>query len=111
MKRLVVIIFATVFALIFATYSYAKSGEGKGSATSQAVHQAQSEGLKGKEVAGAAHEAIEEKKETFVEMMNEVVGTEVQAEFGTSIDASPYAYFREGKNAYIFCSLDRKSVV
>lgn len=41
-----------------------RKGQGKetGSVVSQAVHKAQAEGLKGKDIASAAHKAIEERK-------------------------------------------------
>lgn len=71
-KALLVLVVVIGIVFVLAGTSFAeKGGQGKGSSVSKAVHQAQSEGLKGKDIAGAAHEAIEERKEGKEEDMEE----------------------------------------
>ena len=71
-KYLLVLAFVMCFSLMASTPSFAEekgvSSESTpketGNVVSKAVHEAQAEGLKGQELAGRAHQAIQERKET-----------------------------------------------
>jgi len=65
MRKIVLVFIAAVFlSVIIAGSSFAKGAEKEvGSTVSQAAHTAKSEGLKGKDLAGKVHEAIDVRKE------------------------------------------------
>jgi len=77
-----VLILASIFCLAV-SISYAnKGGKDKGSPVSKAAHEAQSQGLKGQELAGKVHEAIEQRKEGREEERGEEKGKKHKANKG-----------------------------
>lgn len=73
MRKVLLVIFVVIlFSIVIAGISFAKGhGKGSGNAVSQAAHAARAEGLKGKDLAEKVHEAIENRKESKEEEVDE----------------------------------------